>query len=90
MTSMTFGTKGAKAKLERIEAALGRAPRTANQLCDVVFMSRSTTALYLQHLMREPKRVYIASWIHWGKGSAAPVYAAGNLKDAPESQRAAK
>lgn len=82
--SMTFASMRAEAKLKRIEAALTGASMTASQLGDALFMSPTTAKIYLQYLMSEPKRVYIISWIHWGKGRAAAIYTAGNKQDTPE------
>lgn len=84
MSGMTFASDRAKVKLVRIEAALTGTSMTSRKLCDVVFMSPSLVKQYLKHLMVEPKRVYITSWAHWGKGRAAAIYTAGNKQDTPE------
>jgi hypothetical protein len=80
----TFSTPKAKAKIDRIVTELEKMPMTRDELQCLLAVAKPTMRRYLTHLRDEPKRIYVKRWRSSGSGRFSPIYAAGNLPDAPE------
>jgi hypothetical protein len=83
----TFATALGRIRIERILEALKIAPMTAVQLADDLHMGATTARTAIRHLMgEEPRRIYVKDWPLVG-ANYTPLYALGDLPDAPRPTR---
>lgn len=84
MAICTFERKAALIFIDRMLAALEAKPMTRAEMEVELFASKTKMLNYIRHLHGgETKRIYIKRWASTS-GPNAPVYAVGDLPDAPK------
>ena len=85
MGVVTLETGRAQARLARVLKLLQAEHLTPAQIAAEVFISKRWIYPYIAALMAEPKRIYVVRWQRAAvNGEPSPVYAAGDLPDAPK------
>lgn len=86
MAGMTFVTHQAQRFIVKLLAALEAEPMTVRQLAAKLHLSESGVVKYCYHLHGStPKRIYIIGYGEiFSKGARPPIYAVGDLPDAPK------
>ncbi len=81
---MTRATPRTERQVTRILEAVSVRPMTTKQIAAHLNMSVSAVLIYTRLLMAAPRRLHIVDHLRPpNRGRSAPVYAAGNLPDAP-------
>lgn len=87
MPAMKFRRPVALARIKRIEQTLSEGPKNVDDIATATFSSIAVAQRYMTHL-RQQRRVHIAGWdLRMSHdrpfGYVFPLYAAGDLPDAP-------